>query len=1025
RPGSLPYLSPERAQGGAPSAAADVWALAVVLYELATGVHPHDERGRARFAREPGRAALISRSTGELLRRALEAPGADELLASIVLARFEPPSRLVPQLSPLFDRLLEDALSRDAARRPTSAQLAQRLAEGERGSWWSARRGEALSDPENTRTVDAHLTPLVGRGESLQRLREAYARAAEDSHGALVWLCGPDGSGKSRLVSALAEGARELEPAPLYLYARCSELDIGRPAGALLAFVSRWLRLADDARPAEREQALLARAVPPREAGVLLQALDPAQADQASGALHVALSEWLVAISIQQPLILFLDDLHTAGPTTVEALERVLEHLPRMRALLVLGLREGPDWQTQPHLARLRARLADPPERLLPRVLRLDPLQLSDVQEFVRRVFHHSVPRLKLAQVLMQRSRGSPGLLAEILRGLIARGQAVPEPVSGAAPGDGSATRLLLQIAPERIREPSSITKSVQQRFRALSATDRLWLGRLSAVGGRIDAEFLARAFGPAEPGEVEQILAGLARGGWLSSSGARYRFARPALREAIYRSLSPERQRRIHAAAARALAPAQNGTERSSDAYQRAWHLRAALQHEQLLELARPLLFELSQTSQTERAHTLAIWALDALQHVPGEHAQLRVELLSHAVDAANRLGRREEERALLDQLADLALDEQTNPGQAARVYLLHGRYAAGTGQLGLARGMLRNAVQLGRRSGDRQLLSEALRRLALVQTLAGEFADARAAAQESLALARGQAANALSQLAQATLDMHEHRIERALRRVDRVVLNLRGEARLEHPLPLCVAQLLRARIWRSAGRPVRALAAAHLALDLAKRAGERRLECEAAARAGGLLLDLDRTHEAEQMLREALQLAGAIEDRRGETLTRLFLAILLWERDDPEAPRAIDGAVMLAREIGYARAECVALSIRARVLRASGDPLRALELCEGALSLLDRQGAELVDRIVIRATHALVLSSLGRAPEAAEVLEGIEAEIENEARSIEGATLRVGLLSYARALLAAAASPEGPVYPRFRNPGRPTAPG
>ncbi|TAJ09740.1 MAG: hypothetical protein EPO68_15210, partial [Planctomycetota bacterium] len=548
RPGSLPYLSPERAQGGAPSSPADVWALAIVLYELATGVHPFDERARARFAREPGLAALLGRSTGELLRRSLEAPGADELLASIALARYEPPSRLVPQLSPFLDRVLREALARDPARRPTAAALARWLAEGERGSWWTARRAETGDEADGARAAESHLTPLVGRAEPLRRLRDAYAAVASPaaSGGALVWLCGEDGSGKSRLVSALAESARELEPAPLYLYARCSELDVGRPAGALLALLSRWLRMADDARPGEREAALLARVVPPREARTLVQALDPALADHASGAVHVALAEWLDAISQQQPLILFLDDLHSAGATTVEALERVLEHLPRMRALLVLGLRETAEWHERPHLARLRARLADPPERIVPLVLRLEPLQLADVLEFARRVFHHSVPRLKLAQVLMQRSHGNPGLLAEILRGLLARGQATAEP--------GAARQLLLHIPPERIREPQSIAGSVQQRYRELSAADRLWLGRLSVVGGRIDAEFLARAFGPAEHGEVEQILARLARGGWLTASGARYRFARPALREAIYRTLPADRQRRMHAAAARAL---------------------------------------------------------------------------------------------------------------------------------------------------------------------------------------------------------------------------------------------------------------------------------------------------------------------------------------------------------------------------------------------------------------------------------------------------------------------------------------
>ena len=40
RPGSLPYLSPEQARGGVGTETSDVFSLGVLLFELATGVHP-------------------------------------------------------------------------------------------------------------------------------------------------------------------------------------------------------------------------------------------------------------------------------------------------------------------------------------------------------------------------------------------------------------------------------------------------------------------------------------------------------------------------------------------------------------------------------------------------------------------------------------------------------------------------------------------------------------------------------------------------------------------------------------------------------------------------------------------------------------------------------------------------------------------------------------------------------------------------------------------------------------------------
>ncbi len=38
--GTLPYMSPERIRGGAPVESWDIWALAVMAFEMLTGVHP-------------------------------------------------------------------------------------------------------------------------------------------------------------------------------------------------------------------------------------------------------------------------------------------------------------------------------------------------------------------------------------------------------------------------------------------------------------------------------------------------------------------------------------------------------------------------------------------------------------------------------------------------------------------------------------------------------------------------------------------------------------------------------------------------------------------------------------------------------------------------------------------------------------------------------------------------------------------------------------------------------------------------
>jgi tetratricopeptide (TPR) repeat protein len=227
---------------------------------------------------------------------------------------------------------------------------------------------------------------------------------------------------------------------------------------------------------------------------------------------------------------------------------------------------------------------------------------------------------------------------------------------------------------------------------------------------------------------------------------------------------------------------------------------------------------------------------------------------------------------------------------------------------------------------------------------------------------------------------------------------------------------------VYRGAGRPRRALVSAQKALGFARRAGDRRLEGELQARLGVHLLDLDRVEEAERELRDALLTATEIEDRRSESLARCFLGILLAEQEHPEGPEQLERGRRLAHEIGQARTEAVCTAILARVHFAE-DPGAALALSGSAVELLGRAGAELLDRIVIRGTHAMVLSRLGHAEEAEEQVGELRRRIRAANGRIESPLLQRRHRLATRQLLAAALSPEGPVYRRVRLQDAPPA--
>jgi tetratricopeptide (TPR) repeat protein len=1008
--GSLAYLAPERARGQPATPAADVFALGISIYEMATGAHPFVEAAAKQSS------ALARPSSGRILRRSIERPGADSVLAALAAGRFIPPSRLVPQLSPFLDAVCAEALQRDPRARPSAIELSQWLSEGEGGAWWRSRLDEGALARRGVmgEPTAAHLLPLVGRERELEQLHSIWSQRMEGPaaarSGTAVWLLGPEGSGKSRLTSDFAAQARLGLHPPVYLYGRCSGLELQRPCEPVLRLMQRWLQLPESASLGARERARLQRLVAPATARALELALSTEPEEELETDLSVPLATWIEALARTSPLIVYLDDVNFADEGTLRVLGLVGDRLRSVPALLVLGEREHEEARHPELLNRLRARLLAQEGAT---ELRLTSLDQAAVGALVARLFHHTAPQARIAEVLWNRSRGNPGLLGEILRGLIERGQAQPF--------SAEESQLTLRIAPERLPMPESLRTMIQERARKLSAEERRWLQRLSVVGGRIAPEFLLRAFQGGTRPELDLVLTRLVASGWLVPAGARYRFARPALREAVYRAISPQRRRRLHALAASALAPqvGPDGTPGSltlDDAFQRAFHLRSAGEQSALLRVLDPLITALLRRAQRGRVHTLAQWGLEALDTVRAtrERRRQRLRFLEAAADAADRLGEREFQRQWLDRLSDLDLTPERDAPELARVYLLHGRFAAGTGQYGLARGMLRNAVDLAKRAGSAELESETLRRLAAVQTHVGELEEAQNLIERALELAAHPAQEALAWLQQALIQILRDEIEEALRSVDRTLRLLRRSSGWSLPGVHAAAHMLRGRIYRLAGRPRRAIGALQRAVRLAELSGERRLEMEATARLGGLLVELDRPSEAERRLREALLMAGEIEDRRGRALASLWLGTLLWEQGDAEGPRLLASSAELASDVGLGRVEALARAILARSAHGEGRAEDALAQSARAAELLEAHGAELADRIVIVGTRALLLRAAGEEQAAERSVAALEKRIRRENKRLENSVLQQRHRTGTARLLEAALSDSGRVYPR-----------
>ena len=209
------------------------------------------------------------------------------------------------------------------------------------------------------------------------------------------------------------------------------------------------------------------------------------------------------------PTILFLDDVQFAGDATLSALQQVARELEAHGLLLVLGLRSQAQVQREGGLSELRGRLAP-----LTRRLDLTPLGESEVLGIVERIFHHSVPRLRLARVLHERTGGLPGSIAEILRLAAQRGWTREM----APPGRG----LELLVDPDDLPRPESLLTAVGERLAELPGRSRIWLERLAVLGSRTELGTIGEAWPMARVVDRDAALAELVREtGWRRRDGA------------------------------------------------------------------------------------------------------------------------------------------------------------------------------------------------------------------------------------------------------------------------------------------------------------------------------------------------------------------------------------------------------------------------------------------------------------------------------------------------------------------------
>jgi class 3 adenylate cyclase/predicted ATPase len=379
------------------------------------------------------------------------------------------------------------------------------------------------------------LTELVGREEELDLLLRRWSKA-KTGEGQVVLLSGEAGIGKSRLTAALLERLAA-EPHTRLRYF-CSPQ---RTDSALYPIISQMERAAgfahEDNTQAKLDKldALLAKSLTPAQDAALLAdmlslandgrypqlELAPPQRRQKT---FYALDAQLEALARQRPVLMVVEDVHWADPTSLVAFGRAVDRMPTHRVLLAVTFRPdfSPPWIGQPHVTALT----------------LNRLTGHDVEMMIDRVASNQRLPANIRQDIVERTDGIPLFVEEMTKAVLESGS------------ETAAAQAVAMAPSPAAAVPSSLHASLLARL------DRLGPAKeIAQIGSTIGREF-SHALLSAVAGKPEQQLASaldrLVAAGLLLRKGlsphATYLFKHALVQDAAYGTLLREPRRALHA---------------------------------------------------------------------------------------------------------------------------------------------------------------------------------------------------------------------------------------------------------------------------------------------------------------------------------------------------------------------------------------------------------------------------------------------------------------------------------------------
>ena len=522
--GTAAYMSPEQTRGQVLDRRSDIFSLGCVLYEAATRTLPF---------------------TG---------PSMLAVMHAIATHAPSPPSLLRPDLPKELDLILERAMAKDKEKRySAAAEMAHALR-----SLRSTVTGEWLGGPIifDKDLAGSSSTPFVGRGPELSKL-EGILQQAIDGSGRIVFITGEPGIGKTSLGDEFLKRARARFPGLSVSRGRCVE-QYGT-GEAYLPFLDAVGSLLEG--PARDRLAAIMRTSAPTwcwqlpTAFTSTGAIETLQQETIGATKERMMREMgdaLALFATTSPVVILLEDLHWADPSSVDLLRHLCQRISNQR-LLITGTFRPEDIERSNH--PLKGLKDEMQTHQLCEEMALDSFTVSHIQDYLNDLFApHGFPP-EFAERIHEKTEGHPLFAMNLLQYLQERGDIAK------TNEHWSLSRPLAEI---ELEVPQSVRSMISKKVDALGENERRTLEYASVEGQEFLSTVAARLLGVDEV-DLEELLARIEKNHRMivsrgeeelpdGSLATRYRFAHALYQNFLYDGLVTKRKTMLHKQAGETL---------------------------------------------------------------------------------------------------------------------------------------------------------------------------------------------------------------------------------------------------------------------------------------------------------------------------------------------------------------------------------------------------------------------------------------------------------------------------------------